>query len=157
MNQSNQLVSRSRKKSRLACNVCKRQKVKCTGPPAPCQTCASRGKDCEFDESSDQRNTENSQRALEESDNALESYKFVLSSLRSEDDRLVNEVVGAVRRDAPIESLVDTIRSYADHSGGVGGSSSNSAGRARFSAEGPLDSDLQRDDEYFEDPEEEGS
>ncbi|KAK6538514.1 hypothetical protein TWF694_010095 [Orbilia ellipsospora] len=104
--------SRSRKKTSLACNVCRRQKVRCTGPPPPCHYCASRGKDCEFDESSDQRNTENSQRALEESDSTLENYRFIVNSLRSEDDGLVNQVVEAVRRDAGINQLVDTIKNY---------------------------------------------
>ncbi|KAF3902757.1 hypothetical protein AA313_de0203680 [Arthrobotrys entomopaga] len=114
---SSQIIggSRSRKKSSLACNICRKQKVKCSGPPPPCHYCTNRGRDCQFNESSDQRNTENSQKALEESDSTLENYKFVVNSLRSEDDGLVDQVVEAVRRDAGINQLVDTIKNYTDN------------------------------------------
>ncbi|KAK6519066.1 hypothetical protein TWF281_003755 [Arthrobotrys megalospora] len=93
------------KRVSTACGSCKKGKCKCSGPPAPCESCARKGRECVFEAALDGRRKESARAALDAvkaKHNALES---LFSCLQSGDDDVVFSLVDAIRKGSALPEL----------------------------------------------------
>ncbi|KAK6524077.1 hypothetical protein TWF694_005740 [Orbilia ellipsospora] len=93
-----------KKRSSTACGSCKKAKCKCSGPPAPCVNCSSKGRECVFEISLDGRRKESAEVALESIVKKHKTFESLLNCLRSPNDEMVSSLVEAIRKG---ESLAD--------------------------------------------------
>ncbi|KAK6498185.1 hypothetical protein TWF506_004424 [Arthrobotrys conoides] len=100
-----------------ACSSCKKGKCKCSGPPAPCESCARKGRECVFEIALDGRRKESAKAALDAIKAKHGALESLFNCLQSGDDDAVSSLVNAIRKGSALPDLKKVVE---EHQGIVG-------------------------------------
>ncbi|EPS45739.1 hypothetical protein H072_212 [Dactylellina haptotyla CBS 200.50] len=78
---------------------------KCSGPPAPCETCRKKKRECGFEVALDGRRKESADVALETVQSKHQALESLFNCLRSQDDEIVGSLVEAIRKGTTLPEL----------------------------------------------------
>ncbi|KAK6347481.1 hypothetical protein TWF718_005322 [Orbilia javanica] len=95
----------SNKRISSACSSCKKGKCKCSGPPAPCESCARKGRECVFELALDGRRKESAKAALDSVKARHSALESLFDCLQSGNDEAVSSLVNAIRKGSALPDL----------------------------------------------------
>ncbi|KAI9756100.1 MAG: hypothetical protein M4579_003987 [Chaenotheca gracillima] len=97
------------KKISTACSSCKKRKVKCSGPPSPCDACVSHDRECTFNEESDARRKVAYKRKVEESELYQNALQDLVEALRSTNEPEFGQLLDLIRSNASMEDILSSV------------------------------------------------
>ncbi|KAK6334461.1 hypothetical protein TWF730_003675 [Orbilia blumenaviensis] len=100
-----------------ACGSCKKGKCKCSGPPAPCESCARKGRECVFEVALDGRRKESAKAALDAIKSKHDALESLFNCLQSGNDDAVLSLVNAIRKGSKLPELEKVVEKHQENVG----------------------------------------
>ncbi|KAK6495108.1 hypothetical protein TWF481_003136 [Arthrobotrys musiformis] len=95
-----------------ACSSCKKGKCRCSGPPAPCESCARKSRECVFEIALDGRRKESAKAALDAVKAKHSALEQLFNCLQSGDDDAVGSLVNAIRKGSALSELEKVVEKH---------------------------------------------
>ncbi|KAF3228410.1 hypothetical protein TWF106_007442 [Orbilia oligospora] len=95
-----------------ACSNCKKGKSKCSGPPAPCESCVRKGRECVFEIALDGRRKESAKTALDAVKAKHGALESLFNCLQSGNDEAVFSLVSAIRKGSALPDLEKVVEEH---------------------------------------------